>query len=82
MTEDKFPPPYQIVFDKIKSKFPKDIFTFGDDFGYYFSYEGAMSSIMLESLIKIINKNGVDYCIYAVCTEKGPLLRFYLEEIC
>lgn len=79
---EKFPPPYQIILDKVREAFPTEDFAMLDDCGYYLFYRGPMSSIMLEKIDKIIRKLKTDYCIEGRSVDGESLLIFYLEEIC
>ena len=78
---EKFPPPYQIILDKVREAFPTEDFVMLDDCGYYLLYSGPMSSVMLEKIDKIIKKLKTDYCIEGGSVDGEGFLKFYLEEI-
>ena len=78
---EKFPPPYQIILDKVREAFPTEDFVMLDDCGYYLLYGGPMSSVMLEKIDKIIRKLKTDYCIEGGIVDGESFLKFYLEEI-
>lgn len=78
---EKFPPPYQIILDKVREAFPTEDFVMLDDCGYYLLYGGPMSSVMLEKIGKIIRKLKTDYCIEGGSVDGESFLKFYLEEI-
>jgi hypothetical protein len=78
---EKFPPPYQIILDKVRKAFPTEDFVMLDDCGYYLLYGGPMSSVMLEKIDKIIRKLKTDYCIEGGSFDGESFLKFYLEEI-
>lgn len=78
---EKFPPPYQIILDKVREEFPTEDFVMLDDCGYYLLYGGPMSSVMLEKIDRIIRKLKTDYCIEGGSFDGESFLKFYLEEI-
>lgn len=78
---EKFPPPYQIILDKVREEFPTEDFVMLDDCGYYLLYGGPMSSVMLEKIDMIIRKLKTDYCIEGGSFDGESFLKFYLEEI-